>query len=56
LERSDDWCATAYFHLDKPVSNLPSIQPYAQRLAALATSADAGKPVEADQPVREKES
>jgi hypothetical protein len=35
FERQDDWCATAYFYLDKPSSNLPAIQPFAERVAGL---------------------
>ncbi|MDH7601825.1 MAG: DUF2961 domain-containing protein [Armatimonadota bacterium] len=34
-EREDDWCATAYFYLDKPTNNLPAIQPYEERIAGL---------------------
>lgn len=35
FERQDDWCATAYFYLDRPSSDLPAIQPYADRVAGL---------------------
>lgn len=35
FERQDDWCATAYFYLDKPSSSLPAIQPYEERVAGL---------------------
>ena len=33
--RSDDVSAVAYFYLDRPVSDLPTIQPLAQRTQAL---------------------
>ena len=33
FERQDDWCATSYFYLDKPTSDLPPIAPYAERVA-----------------------
>jgi hypothetical protein len=33
--RSDDYSATAYFYLDKPVSNLPPLAPIHDRLAGL---------------------
>jgi len=36
FERQDDWCATAYFYLDKPASNLPPILPYQDRVDGLA--------------------
>ncbi len=35
FERQDDWCATAYFYLDRPTADLPPIQPYAERVAGL---------------------
>lgn len=35
FERQDDWCATAYFYLDRPASELPAIAPYADRIADL---------------------
>ena len=35
FERQDDWCATAYFYLDKPTDNLPVIEPYKARIAGL---------------------
>lgn len=35
FERQDDWCATSYFYLDSPVSTLPAIQPYVERVANL---------------------
>ncbi len=35
FERQDDWCATAYFYLDRPESALPAIAPYAERVADL---------------------
>ena len=31
----DDWCATAYFYLDKPADELPAIEPYAARVKGL---------------------
>ena len=34
--RSDDVSATAYFYLDKPASNLPSIQPVTERTKAMS--------------------
>jgi len=33
--RSDDWSATAYFYLDKPVSNLPELANVTLRTAGL---------------------
>jgi hypothetical protein len=36
--RSDDVCATAYFYLDKPVSNLPALPPLQLRLYNLKTA------------------
>lgn len=33
--RTEDYCATAYFYLDKPISNLPSMPPLAVRVAGL---------------------
>lgn len=35
FEREDDWSSCAYFYLDKPVSNLPPIEPVAKRVAGL---------------------
>lgn len=35
FEREDDWCATAYFYLDKPSNALPAIEPYEKRIAGL---------------------
>jgi hypothetical protein len=35
FEREDDWCATAYFYLDRPESGLPPLAPYAERVADL---------------------
>lgn len=35
FERQDDWCATAYFYLDKPSSSLPAIQPFEERAEGL---------------------
>ena len=35
FERQDDWCATAYFYLDRPESSLPPIEPYEARIASL---------------------
>jgi len=35
FEREDDWCATAYFYLDHPSSDLPPIAAYAERVAGL---------------------
>ena len=34
--RSDDWSATAYFYLDKPVSSLPALANVAERIAGLS--------------------
>lgn len=47
FEREDDWCATAYFYLDKPASELPAIQPYEERVAGLAADPDAAKRMDA---------
>jgi hypothetical protein len=33
--RSDDWCATAFFYLDKPGNNLPSIVSVDERVENL---------------------
>ncbi|MCX5660206.1 MAG: DUF2961 domain-containing protein [Planctomycetota bacterium] len=35
FEREDDWCATAYFYLDRPAGTLPGIARYEQRIANL---------------------
>jgi len=35
FERQDDWCATAYFYLDRPASNLPVLASYTERVADL---------------------
>lgn len=35
FEREDDWCATAWFYLDKPANNLPPIAPYEERVKGL---------------------
>lgn len=35
FERQDDWCAVAYFYLDKPSSALPAIDGYGARVAGL---------------------
>jgi hypothetical protein len=35
FERQDDWCATAYFYLDRPESGLPAIQSYDSRAGGL---------------------
>jgi hypothetical protein len=35
FEREDDWSAVAYFYLNTPVSGLPPIQDYAERVAGL---------------------
>ncbi len=43
FEREDDWCATAYFYLDRPSSELPPIAPYVDRIADLT-----GDPTELD--------
>ncbi len=36
FEREDDWCATAYFYLDRPESGLPPLAPYSERVADLS--------------------
>ncbi len=33
--RSDDWCATSYFYLDQPASNLPTLPPVSERIKDL---------------------
>jgi hypothetical protein len=33
--RQDDYCATAYFHLDSPTHDLPPLPPVAERTAGL---------------------
>jgi hypothetical protein len=38
FERQDDWCATAWFYLDRPESGLPRLAPYQERVADLAES------------------
>ena len=35
FEREDDWCATAYFYMDKAADELPAIEPYAARVRGL---------------------
>jgi hypothetical protein len=37
VERQDDWCATAYFYLDRPDTDLSPLAPYAERIAGLAS-------------------
>ena len=32
MERSDDYCATAYWFMDRPESELPPIAPAAERM------------------------
>jgi len=31
LERIDDWCATAYWYMDKPSNSLPELAPLEER-------------------------
>ncbi|MBO7392632.1 MAG: DUF2961 domain-containing protein [Abditibacteriota bacterium] len=38
FERSDDWCATAYYYLNSPVDDMPEIIPYEERIYGLANS------------------
>lgn len=47
FEREDDWCATAYFYLDRPASALPPIEPYEARVAGLTGDADPSKRADA---------
>ena len=35
FERSDDWCATAYYYLNSPIDNMPEIIPYEERIKYL---------------------
>lgn len=35
FERSDDWSSCSYFYLDQPISNLPPLAPYGERVAGL---------------------
>jgi hypothetical protein len=35
MERSDDYCATAYWFMDRPESELPPIAPAAERMKEL---------------------
>jgi hypothetical protein len=41
--RSDDVSSTAYFYLDRPVSDLPALQPVAERVARLPQEETAGE-------------
>jgi len=34
--RCDDYCATAYFHLDRSVNDLPPLPPTSDRIAGIA--------------------
>ena len=34
--RCDDYCATAYFYFDRPVSDLPPLPPTSDRIAGIA--------------------
>lgn len=43
FERQDDWCATAYFYLDKPANDLPPLQHLHDRTAHLLPPEEAGK-------------
>ena len=38
IERRDDWCAVAYFYLDRPSSSLPAVDGYEARVAGLGAS------------------
>ena len=40
--RSDDVSSTAYFYLDRPVHDLPALQPVAERIAGLFEGDAAG--------------
>ena len=35
FERSDDWCATAYYYLNSPADTMPEIIPYEERIKDL---------------------
>ena len=35
FERSDDWCATAYYYLNSPIDDMPEIIPYEERIKYL---------------------
>jgi hypothetical protein len=43
FEREDDWSSVAYFYFDKPVSELPAIEPYEARIAGVTGDIDAPK-------------
>ena len=47
FEREDDWCATAYFYLDRPTNDLPPIEPYEARVAGLTGDVDPSKRMDA---------
>lgn len=38
FERQDDWCATAYFYLDRPTNELPALVPFTERVANLLSA------------------
>jgi len=42
-ERQDDWCACAYFYLDRPVNGLPPLAPVGSRIADLLSDEEATK-------------
>ncbi len=47
FEREDDWCACAYFYLDRPTNDLPALAPLAERVADLYEPPDARKRMDA---------
>ncbi len=47
FEREDDWCATAYFTLDRPTNDLPPIEPFEKRVAGLTGDVDPSKRTDA---------
>jgi hypothetical protein len=41
VERADDFCATAYWYMDRPENGLPPLAPLAERIAGLTAEAPA---------------
>ncbi len=35
VEREDDYCATAYWYIDKPINSLPELAPVKERVVNL---------------------
>lgn len=47
FERQDDWCACAFFYLDRPANDLPALAPPAERTAGLYEPPNANRRMDA---------